>query len=358
MIVLLTSGVTLGTHVPALLLRENLRRLGIEPAVEVFEKLYPDELVGTLGGVRTTLRSDLRVAVAVQRLLRDQFRKLDTGRLEGLLRRWAEVPVTTLIVFSGLWAPVIEEYRRRAGRPVRVEVCHLDSADTASFALHRDLLSRYDHCWFLTASPASLGPSIPVTSADPVGWDARADRVVAHGGGWGIGTYRERAAELAAAGLAVDVVGHERTDLGSLPAGSRWHLLDPDWAPWTDDGFPPLGTVTGSGDIRFGTAQGHHRSFDLAARAVAMVAKPGGGTLLDSVWAATPVVLLEPFGDHEARNAECWRELGYGVGYQDWKESGYSRDLLRSLHDNLRRARQDVADYPARVAALDTAGSR
>ena len=58
-------------------------------------------------------------------------------------------------------------------------------------------------------------------------------------------------------------------------------------------------------------------------RAVAMICKTGGGTLLDSLWSATPIITLEPFGAHEAVNAELWRRLGFGTTFAAWRDGGF-----------------------------------
>jgi UDP-N-acetylglucosamine:LPS N-acetylglucosamine transferase len=81
-----------------------------------------------------------------------------------------------------------------------------------------------------------------------------------------------------------------------------------------------------------------------------MLCKTGGGTLIDSLWSATPIVALEPFGEHEQINALLWERLGFGMGYDAWRSSGFSLDLLEKAHLNLLRARDGVADYTADLA--------
>ncbi len=73
------------------------------------------------------------------------------------------------------------------------------------------------------------------------------------------------------------------------------------------------------------------------------MSKPGGGTLLDSLWSATPAVLLEPFGAHEQRNADLWIQLGYGISFEDWQNQGFAPEVLQELHEALLKA--DVPDY-------------
>jgi hypothetical protein len=344
-IALLTSGATLGTHVPALILANRLRGRGAPVHVEVFERLLPPAELDKLRAAKAAFRADFRMAVAASRLIRDQTPALDPAAIDALLRRWHEQGVDRLVAFSGFWVPIIERYL--AGHPSQVDICHLDAAPTSSFRLFEQRTTGFRHVWMFDAAHDTTPVSIPVTDEPPVPWAARAPRVLAHGGGWGLGTYRDRAVELAGHGIAVDVVGHAHDDLAGLPAGCRMFLVDPAWEAWQDGGFAPFGQRRPDGSVGYRRGTEHHDSFDLARQSVAMVCKTGGGTLLDSLWSATPVVLLEPFGAHERVNADMWHRRGFGLTVEQWRATGFSLTALERLHDNLVRARKGVADYPA-----------
>ena len=75
-----------------------------------------------------------------------------------------------------------------------------------------------------------------------------------------------------------------------------------------------------------------------------MVSKPGGGTLLDSLTAATPIVLLPPWGEPEAKNGELWEELGFGIDFQRWRETGFDYRVLEDLHHRLLEAGEQAFD--------------
>lgn len=146
-----------------------------------------------------------------------------------------------------------------------------------------------------------------------------------------MGTYRDRARELRAAGFVLDLVVYESADLSFSDTGVRRFMLDPDWHPWLDHGFSPFGEVGAGGPV-FSRGKHHHGSFDLAREAIGMASKPGGGTLLDSLWSATPVMFAEPFGAHEERNARLWCELGFGVSFDDWRDTGFDVAVLEAAH--------------------------
>lgn len=376
-ITVLTSGVALGVHVPGLLLVRRLREAGVAAEVDVLERLLPPASRGRIPASKAAFHRDFRVALAGQRWARNLAPQLDGSLVDGLFARWRAEERRRFVVLSGFWVPVLDRYAERseaeAGVELDVDLCHVDSVASPSFELcpprDRDGGGPYRHVWLLDAQSGTVPQTIPVTHDPPVPWSQRSARYLAHGGGWGMGTYAERARELIARGLAIDVVAYEAADIpqgGHLDADAdadaqvtgRWFMLDPDWHPWDDDGFPPFGEVGRDGGVRFHRSPARHGSFDLARGSLAMISKPGGGTLMDSLAAATPVVLLEPFGDHEARNAELWCRLGFGLPYDDWCRARCSADALERLHENLLAVRAQVPSYAASLAEEALASGR
>jgi hypothetical protein len=349
-ITFLSSGVTLGTYVPAKILAARLLRLGTQGDVEVFEALLSEEEAHRAHAARTAFRGDFRLAVTALRLVRDQAPRLDAERVSRLLGRWAEQRRADFVMFSGFWQPILARYRERASWPVRVDVCHLDAAATPSLRLVPTGQPGWNEIWMFDAETDRIPCTIAITDDAPLPWTARDSRLLAHGGGWGLGTYLDRVSEVAAAGFGVDVVCRDPTDLARNPPGTRHFLIDPEWTPWSDGGFPPFGEVTGSGPIQFAHRDDHHDSFELARRALAMICKTGGGTLLDSLWSATPIIALEPYGAHEAVNAALWQRLGFGTTFKSWLDGGFRVEELERMHALLLEAREGVIDYAVELA--------
>jgi UDP-N-acetylglucosamine:LPS N-acetylglucosamine transferase len=94
----------------------------------------------------------------------------------------------------------------------------------------------------------------------------------------------------------------------------------------------------------------YHSLYDVIRFNQAIISKPGGCTLIDSLASATPVILLEPYGYAEVRNSEIWQRLGYGISYPDWQASGYSMEVLARLQNNLLNRAQRGIDYPTAFA--------
>lgn len=356
MIALLSSGVTLGTYVPALILAHRLRAAGAVVRTEVLERSLNRTELDRLGDMKSAFRANFAVALASQRMVRDRTPALDSEEVAKLVKQWRAERIRVLVIFSGFWVPIVEQYEAVADHPVQVDVCHLDCAATTSLSLFDSRVERFRHVWFFKEPPDAVRMSIPVSDEPVVPWSRRVKRLLAHGGGWGLGTYRNRAKEVVRQGLDVDMVVHDPSDIEAAVRGMAYYLVDPAWEAWRDGGFPPLGKVHGNRPTKFRRTTTYHGSFDLARQRVAMMCKTGGGSLLDSLWAATPIVSLEPFGAHERANSELWQRLGFGVSFETWRNSGYSLDLLEQLHRNLLRARDRVPDYTADLAAISSGG--
>lgn len=340
MIEILTSGVALGVHVPGLLLADRLRERGVPVEVQVLERLLPPQVLATTEKMKWAFHRNFRFALAGQKVAGSPVKSVDPAAVQRLRARWRAAGVTRFVVFSGFWLPLV------ADLGVPIDVCHVDSVASPSFT-KTGLSMPARHVWLADADGGTLPCTIPVSHTPPVPWHDREPRVFLHGGGWGMGTYRDHAAELRAHGFGLDVVAYEDTDV--TQDDLRYFMVDPRWHPWLDDGYPPFGQVRPGAPTDFRRGAGHHGSFDLTRTAVATVSKPGGGTLLDSLWSATPAVLLDPFGAHEERNSRLWQDLGFGITLDRWRATGFSLDVLRELHEALRTA--DVPDYSEQLVA-------
>jgi hypothetical protein len=364
-VTVLGSGVALGVYVPALLTARQLARHGVEAEALVIESLYTAAGLDMLERYRRAYHRDFSLALMGHRMTRDVRPSLDEGAVTALLRRWQAEGRRCFSVWSGFWLPVLDRYRRE-GAPgaLAVDLCRIDAEVSATFRIYQDLCDALAgearEVWLWSWERKGLVHQLPVTApSDPpvVPWSEREDRLVVHGGGWGIGTYLDRVPELESTGLALDVVIHDAAEVDGGRNGRRYFQVDPAWRAWQDErcGFPPFGEVgEAAGAAAFHRREERHEIYDLLRGSRAIVSKPGGGTLIDSLAAATPLVLLEPYGYAEEANAKIWEHLGFGISYAAWKESGFSSGLLERLHHNLLAHRGDAGgtiDYPAALAA-------
>jgi hypothetical protein len=216
---ILTSGVALGVHVPGLLLADRIREQGGTANVSVLERLMPASTLATTARSKQAFHRDFRVALAGQKLARNASVATDEVLVRELLQDWHERGVSRFVVFSGFWLTLVSQYVAEYGS-VPVDVCHVDSVQSPSFDKAGTVDLPVQHVWLADADGLRIPCSIPVSREPAVPWSQRDQRLLVHGGGWGMGTYRERAASLAAS-FQLDVVAYEDQDLqaaGSLLA--------------------------------------------------------------------------------------------------------------------------------------------
>ncbi|WP_030378752.1 MULTISPECIES: hypothetical protein [unclassified Streptomyces] len=362
MIAILTSGATLGVHVPGLLLADRLRERGVVAEVNVLERLLPPEKLVTMGDLKWAYHRSFRFALAGRRMERDTSSDLGEEAVRLLWQGWRERGVRHFVVFSGYWLSVLRGYREFLGTPIGVDLCRGDAAPMQSFLLGGAPPPEGAREIALADGPGRAIPwTIPVSAKPPVPWADRAGRLLVHGGGWGLGTYRERADELVEHRFGLDMIAYEPSDVDHGKPGARYFMMDPRWHPWHDDGYPPFAEVepghtgaTGTVDVSalpFARKAEYPHAFDLARNAVAVMSKPGAGTLLDGLWAATPLVILESWSDSERRNGELWRELGLGITFEDWRATDFSLGVLAELHERILPVARRAPDYSADLAA-------
>ena len=368
-VTILCSGFGLGFYVPGLLLERKLTALGLQAEIEVFETLMPERKKEQTDNSRRAYQQSFAVALTSQKIPSDIRSSLDPAAVEQLLQQWKHEERQHFIVLSGHWVHVMDQYRELAGMSVYADLLYIDADLSPSWKNLRRLNPAYAEGYhevrmydpgkqeILCSIDAGAGEALPAA--------ARNGRLVVHGGGWGIGTFREKFDALESAGYELDIAAYSIQEIGEAIHGRRYYMNDPQWRTWTKDGtgkytFPPFAEVTGNRTEHFPPCQSYGEGmFGVIRQASAVISKPGGGALIDSLASGTPLVLLDPFGPHEKINSDLWVGLGYGITYGEWAASGYDDDELRKLADNLRAASGQYPDYAASYAGqLSTTGGR
>lgn len=348
---ILASAAGLGVYIPAIIMREGLAGEGVAADVEVIESYFLPEKQRALVASRAAQQQNFALAKIANRMARDVADGLDQPRIDRLFESWAEQGRRRFIVWSGFWFPLIDAYRSRYGFELRVDHCHIDADVSASFKLHAPLSHQGRDVWLWNGRRKELPYRIVVGEADPEPYAAREHALVAHGGGWSLGGYLETLPELALTEYALHVVVSGQ-NAGQVRRRERDRVfaLQPQWEAWMRDEagrhvFPPMLELSTSGAWTPLSDPGRHAMHDVIRRSKAILSKPGGCTLIDSLSSATPIVLLDAYSASEARNAEIWQDLGYGIAFDDWRKHGFSEDALEPLHRKLMGARAQGIDY-------------
>ena len=359
---ILTSAVGLGAYIPALLIARQLRAPGRAVTVEVIEDFYTEEKQQAHSAHRDAHHQSFALAQIAHRMARSTDGSLDEARIARLIETWREQACRQIVVWSGFWLPVIERYRAMVPQcTLRVDHCRIDAVVSASFKVHAAPDRRGRDIWLWHGQSQRLVHEIPVTDAPFIPFGQRRHRLVVHGGGWGIGTYQQICPELRAAQWHLDIVVHAADEATDAAADDCRFTLDTAWRPWLRDAdgtltFPPMIQLSGPTVPGLGSNRArYHDLFDVIACARAIVSKPGGCTLLDSLASGTPVILLAAYGYAERRNAEVWIALGYGITFEAWRDSGFCSDVLQRLHENLLNRTRNTINYPQSLLSPEPA---
>jgi hypothetical protein len=342
---ILGSGVTLGVYNPALVLRNRLRAMGLPCGVHMIENLFNCRRRDNIQQTKRAFHRNFSVALNGQKMTGDISAKFEADLVADCLEHWRRDRVRDFCVFSGFWMPVVRRYcDQLSPAPCNVHLCLMDSVLSTSWKPFVSELTRYRQHRLFDHATKSVAYDLPVSTRhlDP---PTREKRLVVHGGGWGMGSYRKAIDELTAAGIPADIICYEENDVEPRDDGSRNFMIDPQWKPWEPKGgdyvFPPFAEIVAGVKPTFGVPTDHPDVYDLASSALGIVSKPGGATLLDSFSSATPLVFLpEAFGDYEKKNGELWQLLGFGIDFPTWRQNGFSIGLLQDLRENILRYKE------------------
>lgn len=350
-ITILCSGIGLGLYIPGLILNYQFQTKGLPTDVVVFESLILSEKRKKIPETKVAFQQSFAVALMGQRLARDITPSLDKSLVSDLLATWRKERRKRFIVFSGFWLPILEQYlsENNFQNPL-IHLCHIGASVNVSWKLHKIDHPCCCHIWFSNWEEKSISYYIQVSKDKPVPFYERTDRFVIHGGGWGIGTFKDKIPQLEEMGLKLDVIVNEKRDSENRKEGNRYFMINPRWNPWEKDEegyhqFPPFGEVRDNKKIKFRNNRCFPEVYHLIRQNQAIISKSGGATLIDSLSSATPIVLLEPYGEYEKKNALLWEYLGFGIPYQKWIDSSCSLEILERLHTNLLKARLQTRNY-------------
>lgn len=341
--IILSSGVALGVYIPPLIINKQLRTKGINTEFYVIETLIQEEKIDNILKNKFVFHRNFKIALIGQKLSEKSDYGLDKGKIQQLYYLWDEKLIKRFLVFSGFWVPLVENYlATRNHIDYAVDFCHLDSSISTSWKNHGLSKINYRDIWFFNICNSKINYYIEISDKRPIEFNDRDKRFVIHGGGWGMGTYKEKIQELKNHKIKLDIINYEISDINENNSEDiRNFLIDPKWKTWEKCNleyiFPPFCQITDNKYNKFDCSNKYPAIYDLIRNSIGIISKPGGATLIDSFSSATPIIFLEPFGDYERRNAILWKKLGFGIDYFQWILMDCSTDILWQMHKNLTR---------------------
>src|SRR2546421_284712 len=204
----------LGAYVAALLHHALLRNAGYRVDVEVVEGWFTDHHIERHLMHQKAFHRDFRLALAGRRMAGSVEGRLDDERINRLLTAWRGDGRARFLVWSGYWLPVLERYAASVpDARIELDLCRIDAVESDSFRVHREpegVVRR--ELWLWNWERRALGRRLPGSAGAPLPFAERARRLVAHGGGWGLGAYADVLTEWSQAGDAPDVLGPSPAD--------------------------------------------------------------------------------------------------------------------------------------------------
>lgn len=353
-VTILCSGVAMGVYIPGLALRYQLDNLHLDSEVVVLENLFVTEKRDKLNDTKKVFHKDFRIAQKAHQMAKDITPSLDETRVQELFGQWRSEGRYRFIVFSGFWLPILERYREYVKpHTLYADLVHMDSVVSPSWKSFKNAINEnFEVIRLFNYEAQRLEHSLFTPQKALPRFADREDRLVIHGGGWGMGVFQTKIPELNEQGIGLNIMVYFKEEGFKPDARNRYFMVDPDWRPWHQDHlgrvmFPPFGEIYGETAEFFINRDEYHELFYVGARSKGIVSKPGGSTLVDSLASATPIIFLDALSDHEARNAELWTGLGFGIAYDDWAKSGFSFAVLEKLHQNLLAVSGKQDDYAA-----------
>ncbi|GAB6930949.1 hypothetical protein JCM10914A_49320 [Paenibacillus sp. JCM 10914] len=356
---LLASGNSLGAYVPAMHLHTYLQERGVRAEVHVLENLYHEEVRRKIRSTKQAFHADFAVALMGHKLAKPVDSSLDEEEVQRLLDAWEREGVSRFAVFTGFWLPILERYKTMARNPLDIRLIRLDAWDSPSFKVHKNLYPGYHNDWFYEPSQLSPMSYIASNETEPLPYAQREGGILVHGGGWGIGTYASTISELQHRGYRLDVIVYDPSEVEEDDGVTRYFGTEATWEPWNRDAqgrhtFPPMIRYVRKDNVLREIPLRDYSSYtDLMRNCAAVISKPGGATLNDSLAYGIPFVMLEPFGEHEHHNSIYWEACGFGIRFAEWKARDFSVHHLEGMHRCSLEQRSQINHYGRNTYAAE-----
>lgn len=342
----------MGFYIPGVVMHRQLIQQGITAHVHVFESFYKEEKKEIIPKIKSSFQENFALAVLAHNLARDPQNAVDEEAIAELVDRWAQEKRSHFVVFSGFWLPILHLYQQQVPHPVYIDCCHLDADYSVSWKMYPEYREQMTNIWFHNWTDRTINFYLNVDGKEPIDFNNRSNNLIVHGGGWGLGDFETKARALYETPFELSLVSYAERDFSKEDQRINFFRLSSAWNIWDLDndgkhGFPPLYAVDRATNFteRILPASDYSPLYDIVKTSKAIICKPGAGTLIDSLSAATPLIILEPYGKSEDKNGLLWKHYGLGISFDEWAETNYSMEILEQMHQNLLKLKSEASNY-------------
>jgi hypothetical protein len=333
-VMILGASAGLGTYAPGVRVWERLRKYFPDVQFDVIESYFTTERLDRVVRGRQQYQRDFMFALMAQKYLR--LDKLETGLAEakvaGLLSRWRERKEQNFVVFSGFWLPILKRYRETVTGDLFIDAIQMDAVLSLSWQRYLpEFGSAVRIRWLFPAENGLQWHLLTKAECEPA---ICSRRLLLHGGGWQLGNYAQCASTLRNHGYSV-LMGLPPLVREASEPNEDTFMISPEWETWSSTAPYLIPFELVESGVTTVVSHGLRWFRRQTCDALAIVSKPGGATLLDSISTATPVVFTEPYGAVEEANAALWCARGFGIQLSDWATQRYSPEALLEMTDKL-----------------------
>ncbi|MBC8757664.1 hypothetical protein H2O64_23550 [Kordia sp. YSTF-M3] len=329
---IVSSIIGYGVYFPALILFEQLKALGYNVNIYIIERFFDEKATSEFERTKTAFKKDVRLVQIASRIPVKYTEKLSIRKTEALFQEWSNNNSTHFLCFSGLWLETLHAYKNQHPN-CTIDACRVDSAVAATWGMlskHTELIT--NDLSFFTASENKINYVLNIPEIQPVPYLKRENNVTIHGGGWDLGDFTTTTEQFTNYHVNL-IVNDLNVDFNTK--NTTLHANKPHWNPLYEDGFPPFGRMNSDNSITFKANKKHPGILNVLAKSNAIVSKPGGMTLMDSLITETPLIFLKSVGKNENSNKKLWETLQLGIPIETWQKSEHQATTLTEMHERI-----------------------
>ena len=335
---ILGSSIALGIYVPALSVKKQLEKLGNHADLICLEELYRDK-ESVMEETKRSFHNDFRLAKLSYRIPTRNKSALDPEATEKFRQELTFKKYDLIISFSGFWTEFLNQLQKECSHYAdRIALIHMDAGLSLSWkGSDRSNMKEY---WMYRLEDQTVFCTLEKTK--PL--SKKSQRILVHGGGWGIGEYQGKITRLNELGFPLDIIVYYPEEADPSDTQNDYYLLDPAWKNDSDKTeYPQLLKYQSGNWMEFTDNHQINPVRSLIENDIAILSKPGGGTLSDSLITSTPLILSEELASYEKENGMLWEQCGFGIRFEEFLTLPEKEQTLQKMQQRLY---QTAADLP------------
>jgi len=331
---IVTSIIGYGVYFPARIIYEQLKARDYDVHIYIIERYFETKAMSEFERTKSSFKKDVRLVRIASRIPVSYVSKLNAEKTKALFKEWTANSSTHFLCFSGLWLETLQEYKKIHSDCI-IDCCRVDSAVSSTWGTLsslRDIIT--NDLSFFSSSAQKIKYVLNIPELQTIPYSARENEVIIHGGGWSLGDFISTKDQFTDA-YHVNLIVHKIEAGISEDEHVTLYANEPEWNPLYKDGFPAFGKIFKNGTAQFNTSQKHPGILKVIAKSKAIVSKPGGMTLMDSLISETPLLFLKSVGKNEDANKILWETLQLGIPIDVWQKHKDKGAILREIQQRI-----------------------